>query len=189
MVVEGASMSAFEFVFSLIGLALGLSLVEVLGGLARTLKARRAVRIGWLTPLLGIWVIGDVTSFWGMTWGVRESIEAQASIWPVLGIGVLFTCTYYIAASLVFPERATDVPDLDEHYWEHRRQVIGLIILCELTAMAISLWHGEEWRPVVWAINICLISAAVFTAIVPGRKANLAGLGVLLAITVWIFSF
>lgn len=182
-------MSAFEYVFTLIGLALGLSLVEVLGGLARTLKARRVVRIGWLTPLLGIWVIGDVTSFWGMTWGIRESIEAQASIWPVLGIGVLLTSTYYIAASLVFPERATDVPDLDAHYWEHKRQVIGLVILCELTAMAINLWRSDGWGPVEWAINICLIAAAAFTAVVPGRKANLAGLGVLLAITVWTFSF
>ena len=34
-------MSAFEFVFSLFGLLLGFSLVEVLSGLVRTLKLRR----------------------------------------------------------------------------------------------------------------------------------------------------
>ena len=36
-------MSPFEFVFSLFGLLLGLSLAEVLGGLARTLKMWRTV--------------------------------------------------------------------------------------------------------------------------------------------------
>jgi hypothetical protein len=35
-------MSAFEFVFSLFGLLLGFSLVEVLSGLVRTFKLRRA---------------------------------------------------------------------------------------------------------------------------------------------------
>ena len=39
-------MTAFEFVFSLFGLLLGLSLAEVLGGLARTLKQWRLVRPG-----------------------------------------------------------------------------------------------------------------------------------------------
>lgn len=42
--------SAFEFVFSLLGLLLGFSLIEVLGGLSKALKARKSVRIGWLTP-------------------------------------------------------------------------------------------------------------------------------------------
>jgi hypothetical protein len=34
-------MSAFEFIFSLFGLLLGLSLAEVIGGLARWVEVRR----------------------------------------------------------------------------------------------------------------------------------------------------
>ncbi len=69
-------MSDFEFVFSLLGLLLGFSLVEVLGGLARLIEAQlRAVKLGaagqaearfragWLTPLLGLFVMLDLISF------------------------------------------------------------------------------------------------------------------------------
>lgn len=47
-------MSNFEFVFSLFGLLLGFSLVEVLGKLAASVKARPKSRTGWLTPLLSL---------------------------------------------------------------------------------------------------------------------------------------
>lgn len=63
-------MSEFEFVFVLYSLVLGLSLVELLTGLGRTLEfklardaADRAFRIGWLTPLLAVFVILDLLSF------------------------------------------------------------------------------------------------------------------------------
>ena len=55
-VVPGGDMDRFEFVFSLIGLLLGLSLVEVLSGLVKARKVRSTIRIGWLTPMLGILV-------------------------------------------------------------------------------------------------------------------------------------
>ena len=57
-------MSNFEFVFSLFGLLLGLALAEVLGGLGTAIQSRRKVRIGWLTPLLGLVIALDLTSFW-----------------------------------------------------------------------------------------------------------------------------
>lgn len=46
-------MDRFEYVFSLIGLLPGLSLVEVIGGLVKARKARTRVKIGWLTRYLG----------------------------------------------------------------------------------------------------------------------------------------
>ena len=51
-------MSDFEFLFALYGLMLGLSLAELLSGLARAIEERLSpgatLRIGWLTPLLAI---------------------------------------------------------------------------------------------------------------------------------------
>ncbi len=38
--LAGGGMTIFEMVFNLIGLVLGLALVEVLGGLAKTIKSR-----------------------------------------------------------------------------------------------------------------------------------------------------
>ncbi len=56
-------LSLFEVVFNLVGLVLGFALVEVLSGLAKTFRARRLIHIGWLTPLLGVWMLFDVTTF------------------------------------------------------------------------------------------------------------------------------
>lgn len=49
-------MSAFEMMFTLLALLLSLAIAEIPGGLSRALRLIRtakAVRIGWLTPLLG----------------------------------------------------------------------------------------------------------------------------------------
>ena len=76
-------MSPFELVFALFGLLLGLAIAEVLGGFARVLKLKRLggaaadVRIGWLTPLLGLLVILDQTSFWLTAYNLREVIPAN----------------------------------------------------------------------------------------------------------------
>jgi hypothetical protein len=56
-------MFIFVMIFSLIGLVLGLALVKVLGGLAKTIRSRPAGTISWLTPLLGAWVVLDVSAF------------------------------------------------------------------------------------------------------------------------------
>ena len=50
-------MSAFEFFFSFYGLLLGLSVAELVGGFARVLHEKQRIRFGWLTPMLGIFVL------------------------------------------------------------------------------------------------------------------------------------
>jgi hypothetical protein len=60
-------MSIFEMVFSFTGLVLSLSLVVVLMGLGKVLRPPPETHVGWLTPILGIGVLGDITTFWGMS--------------------------------------------------------------------------------------------------------------------------
>lgn len=118
-------MTSFEFVFSLFGLMLGLSLVEVVTGFARTMAVRERVRIGWLTPLLGILVMIDLTSFWRAAWRARELIPAD---FAVLLAALAFTATYYFAAALVFPRQPERWKDLDGHYFRNRRMVLGIVL-------------------------------------------------------------
>lgn len=93
-------MSDFEFVFSLFGLMLGFSLAEVLGGFIRTIKARRHVRLGWLTPMLAVFVMLDLTSFWANAWDHRAAIPAT---YGVMVLGLAASGLYYFVASLLFP--------------------------------------------------------------------------------------
>ena len=127
-------MTNFEFVFSLFSVMLGFSLAEVLGGFARALRHRRAAPIGLLTPLLGLFVILDLLSFWETAWGARAYVQPQ---YGVLVLIAASAATYYLAASLVFPAHVTEEHDYDQHFFELRRQILG----------AVAFWHvvGSIW--------------------------------------------
>lgn len=134
-------MNAFEFAFSLFGLLLGLALAEGLGGLARALKARHRVRIGWLTALLGLFVSLDLVTFWAYAWVLRDQIPAS---FPVLFYGFVTTALYFIAAACVFPNETDEWQDLDGHFFRQRRLVLGgtFIANAMLLAAAVALIGG-----------------------------------------------
>jgi hypothetical protein len=169
---------AFDFVFSLFGLLLGLSLAEVLGGLARTLKQRKMVRLGWMTPLLGLLVMVDLASSWALAWSLRDFIPAN---FLTLVIGLFVTGLYYLAATLVFPDDASKWPDLDTYYFEHKRQVLGGILASRVLARAAQFALGAagwDYFP-AFAAFVVLVLAAMFAK---SPRANLAVLVVFLAL-------
>ena len=111
-------MSEFEFVFPLFALLVGLSMTEMLSGLAYALKSNKDVRVGWLTPLLGTIILLNLAMFWQGSWEIRDEITAtSASLVLVLVVG---GC-YYLAASLAFPSLGSEVRDLDDHFMEIRK--------------------------------------------------------------------
>ncbi|MCY7279846.1 MAG: hypothetical protein LH610_02950 [Sphingomonas bacterium] len=150
-------MSEFEFAFSLFGLLLGLALAEGLGGLARALKASHAVRIGWLTSLLGLFVSCDVVTFWVYGWGMRTLIPFT---WPSLFSGFVVTAIYYVSASLVFPDDPEEWRDLDGHFWKHRRKVLGGVMLCNAALLATAFGLGIMTDP--WSIRTIVITWSFF---------------------------
>ena len=175
-------MDRFEYVFSLIGLLLGLSLVEVLSGLVKARKTRSRTKIGWLTPLLGISVILHVTSFWGVTWSMRELLPP--TIWQTLGMGVLLSGAYYLAASSVFPEAPEEHEELDSHYWQHKREVLGIVLGTALAVQIIAFALGRPITPVALAINAPLFVAMAVACFARGRLVNILALGSMIAIMV-----
>ena len=129
-------MSEFEFIFALFGLLLGLSIAELLAGLARAIEARlqpgAAIRIGWLTPLLGVFVMLDLLSFWISAWVTRDIVAVSGR--ALLAIS-FFAGAYYLAARLVFPRDPDATPDFDAHFFRVRRIVLGamfVLLLCQL---------------------------------------------------------
>ncbi|PDH67956.1 MAG: hypothetical protein CNE89_05250 [Sphingomonadaceae bacterium MED-G03] len=128
-------MSAFDLVLALFGLLLGLALCEVLAGFARVLKLKRGarpVRIGWLTPLLGLFVMQDLTSFWGIAFLARDQMDASnLTLVTVLAI----TGGYYLVASLIFPDDPADWPDFDLWYDRQNRMVLGGLLTINIATM------------------------------------------------------
>jgi hypothetical protein len=129
-------MSDFEFMFALYGLMLGLSLAELLSGLARSLEerlqARPALRIGWLSPLLAAFVLLDLLSFWSAAWTVRGLVRVSGESLMLVSA---FAGAYYMAARLVFPRDVDRIDDLDEHFFRVRRIVLGILLVLLLVQM------------------------------------------------------
>ncbi len=135
-------MSDFEFIFALYSLLLGLSMVELLGGLGRALEVRfaaeaerEAFAIGWLTPLLAIFVMLDLLSFWSAAWTARGSLTVSNT---VLMAVAAFAAVYFLAARLVFPSHPEGFANLDVHYFRVRRIILACCWYCSAPSLAFT---------------------------------------------------
>lgn len=130
-------MTVFEFVFSLYSLLFGLALAQVFGGFGNVLQERHKLKVGFLTPLLGLFVIFDLTSFWAIGWQLRGMTNRPYFL--LLILVVLLAGIYYLAARLVFPRNLAEWPDFDAYYIRHKQWVFGGILLCNVAAVIVLL--------------------------------------------------
>jgi len=143
-------MSAFEFFFSFYGLLLGLSLAGIATGVATAIQHRRKIRIGWLTPLLALFVGLDIASFWDAAWVNFQHLSLSYGL-LVAGLGIALV--YFVAASLVFPHQIEDGDSLDDHFWANKRTVLLLTVLANVMSVAVILGvnaaNGQQ-QNLVW---------------------------------------
>ncbi|WP_122465012.1 hypothetical protein [Brevundimonas lutea] len=187
-------MSAFEFFFSFYGLLLGLSVAELVGGLARVLHERERIRFGLLTPMLALFVAIDITTFWNQAWALLRGAPYNLAL---LVMGLAIAATFYVAASITFPrtsaEGANARIDLDAHFWAHRRLIFACILaanlIVALLVMALAAadpGFAEMARsPRLWigvAIFVCGTGVA---ALASWRPAVVGALGVVLLYSLW----
>lgn len=187
-------MSPFELVFTLFGLLLGLAVAEVLSGLSRAFKLRRsakAVRIGWLTPLLGLFVILDLTSFWGVAYDVRDQLRAN---YPTMVAVLAIVGTYYLAATQIFPDDPEEWPDFDAYYDRHNRIVlvgmlaanvgsmIGQAVLEGISPSPEIEMSNDLWSALYGIGALLFLAALTALMIVKSRRWNVALLTVLIVL-------
>ena len=173
-------MTRFEYLFTLFGLLLGFILVEVLSGLVRTIRSRHPagpgkaaqIHIGLLTPLLGAFVLLDITGWWGNVWAVHETLPLG---YDTLFGGVIICGIYYFAASMVFPDQPSSWPDHDDWFWLHRRQVLGCILAANIPWAPIALADPNFHLGTPQALNIMLYFVALIGAIVSPRRWQVTG--------------
>ena len=134
-------MSPFEFYFSFYGLLLGLSVAQVAGGIGHAVVIRRDSRLGWLTPLLSLFVLLDVASFWVWAWGSRDTISIG---YAAIYLGLVIALCYYLATVLMFPVRDGDWKDLDVHYWSNKRLVLAGIAVANIIVLAHAFATRDE---------------------------------------------
>lgn len=129
-------MSAFEFFFSFYGLLLGLSVAVIATGVATAIQHRKRIRIGWLTPLLALFVGLDIASFWDFAWTMFRDVPVS---YGLLIVGLAIALVYFVAASLVFPHAIEDDLSLDDHFWANKKLVLLLTTIANLGALLVAL--------------------------------------------------
>ena len=129
-------MTEFEFLFSVFGLLIGLTFIEIAIKFADAIDAHSRRPMGVLTPLLALFVLVDVAGYWLFTWSVRDLLHVR---WRTVFIALTVAITYYLAASMIFPRSEGGWKSLDEHYWARKRLVIGGVLLVESATMAWQL--------------------------------------------------
>jgi uncharacterized membrane protein len=129
-------MTEFEFLFSVFGLLIGLTLVEIAVKFADAIDAHHRRPMGLLTPLLALFVLIDVAGYWLFAWSLRDVLHVR---WRIVFVGLSVAMTYYLAASMIFPRTESEWKTLDEQYWARKRLVIGGVLLVEGATMAWQL--------------------------------------------------
>ncbi|WP_051257094.1 hypothetical protein [Brevundimonas aveniformis] len=167
-------MSAFEFYFSFFGLLLGLSAAVAMTGLADALRARKAVKLGWLTPMLALLVIIDISTFWVTSWIALQGVTiTYASIF----LGLLIALPYFLAASMVFPKDATEWETLDDYFDTHKRYVLGGVLFANAVGFFSSVMGGLEIPPLRWALISLFFILLILPMIIRNGRINLGLMG------------
>ena len=183
-------MTNFEFFFSLFGLLLGLSLAEVLGGFAKAVKRHGRHKLGLLTPMLSVFLLYDITTFWLTAWRMRDVVPIHIG---ALILTLAIAGLYYFAAVLVWPEDASaeaastpsDWDDLDRWTLRHKRPILLSVITCNVIAAGIAhTLVPESFR--LSALQYTLLGlyfgGMLTGAFVRGRRPTLAVLALLLVL-------
>ena len=174
-------MTEFEFLFSVFGLLIGLTLVEVAVKFADAIDAHHRRPMGILTPLLAVFVLIDITSYWLFSWSLRDLLHVR---WRTVFVALTFAMTYYLSASLIFPRSERDWKNLDEHYWARKRLVIGGVLLVESATIGWQLTRalpafGDYWFWFYQLPYFIPMAALLFTR---SRRIDIALLSTLIGV-------
>ena len=179
-------MSPFEFFFSFYGLLLALSVAVVAAGAVKALKLRTRRELGLMTPLLAVFILLDIATFWQWAWdGMRE----LPFTYGLMVVGMIIALIYFAAASFVFPEDDEKRwKTLDEHYDARKRPVIVLVIVSNTIMLASTfLLNGthpmagpvEMTSTFFWALYALTLGTCF---LVRSRTVNAVMLGINIAI-------
>ena len=176
-------MTNFDFAFSLFAILLGLGLAEVFGGLARALKARPRVRIGWATALLATWTVMRTALFWRLIWRTRNAFPDSSA---ALLAGVLICGLFYFAGALVFPDALEGRTGLDDYFMQDKAKAIGALLAADALAYALRplILGWASWSYMKWLdwLGLAIIFGVGSVAMLTKRRGLAIGsLAVLVA--------
>lgn len=183
-------MTAFEALFAFYGLLLGLAIAAVASGFGEQWRRRRIRSVGWLVPLLGVYVLLAATHQWLSFWGGRDELTMT----PVnLLMSLAMALPYIFVAQVMFPVSDDDVADGDSHYLADRRVFLGVLMLPPAFSLTFNLIANPSLftNDLLGGLVVWMLPLVVLAALVPIRRRawQLAGLLLLIVDRIWVIAF
>lgn len=126
MIPELDTLSAFEYLVTLVSIIAGLALTRALVGLAKIVQLRNRVHVSgvhlaWTISLI-LWLI----SFWWFTY-LLGSLKQWAP--PLLLFELLYGAVIFFLLALLYPENLGSQTDLLEFFLSNRRFFFGAFVV------------------------------------------------------------
>lgn len=180
-------MDNFDYFFGFYSIVLGLSVVEVLVGVARTIENRKTRSPSRLTLLLAAFLAWDLSSYWLQAWFLYQQAPLSMAI---ITHGLVAAGCYFIAAYLIFPRspKRARGEGPDDHFWATRRWVFGAVLLTNvLNVGTIALLTGGFdfiGPPAMMVFTASFYVACLIAFAAPRGRAAMGALFWLLAYSV-----
>lgn len=175
-------MSAFEALFAFYGLLLGLAIAAVVSGFGEQWRRRRGRPVGYLVPLLGIYVLLAASGQWLSFWDARGDL----TLTPLnLFMCLAMALPYIFVAQVVFPVTDEEAGNGDDHYLADRRIFLGVLMLPLTFSFAYNaIDNGVEgyWDHPLEPILVWVLPLLVLAPLIPVRRRgwHIAGLMLLI---------
>ncbi|MNS01960.1 hypothetical protein D3C72_332530 [compost metagenome] len=155
--------------FSIENLFLALILVVMLWRAIRVVLARGWASLGWLSPLLGVFVAGYALLIWILTAPIWDLPPNRA----LIILTFAFWSSLLISAALLFPDKSDPDADLDADFWQNKAIVLTIIGTTNLAAILLHyvFLSGEGRIGLGTAIAMAICSLCAFV----GARAKTAG--------------
>jgi len=149
-------MDEFFHVRMLIGIILGLSIAQLLKGVAKFIQhpGRDKVYVLHLTWVFYTFLV--IIHFWWWEFNLR-SIHAWT--FPMYFFILIYATTYYLSASLLFPDDLKDYSGFKDYFQSRKKWFFGVVALTYLLDVCDSLLKGStmlEHLGIIYYISIAL---------------------------------
>jgi hypothetical protein len=141
-----------------------------------------------VTPLLALFVLLDLTSFWASAWLEFQTIQVS---YGLLVLGMAVAASYNFAASQVLPQDPDAWPSLDDFYARHKRFVILGVGFANVVVFDVARWFtsaGVERVRELWSDPVsAVLSYAYYVPLIGLLVSNSRRLDAILLISLVLF--
>jgi hypothetical protein len=178
-------MSGFEYVFTFASLLFGLAIANIATGFADVWRDRSNWSIGPLTALLGLVLTVSICRQWLSFWGAQNSLEPDAlTIFATLFVAA----PYVFLGHAMFPRPGDHSGTHDQYYLDHRRVLLGMLMVSPLFSLAFNLLRSNPKNDHFFIYYAVVIGIPTILIPLSRRWLHVAGLGALaLYLVAYIF--